>query len=255
MKGMMLGLVLAGIAVAGVVGAQAPAGAPAGSTGICKDGTYSTQTSKQGACRGHKGIQTWYVADGAPAAGTSAAKSMPAATAAAKPSAAIGAQASGPAPAGATGRCKDGTYTTQASKQGACRGHKGVDTWMGEGAAAPASAGIKPPMGMPSPAPAAVSKPAPLPTAASPAAAPTPSATAPASTSSGKKIGPASAGAAKLQAAGGGPGLVWVNMESKVYHCNGDEFYGKTKQGSYMTEAQAQTAGARGARGKSCAGK
>jgi len=37
-------------------------------------------------------------------------------------------------------------------------------------------------------------------------------------------------------------GLVWVNTSSKVYHKNG-QFYGKTKQGKFMTEADAQKAG------------
>lgn len=42
-------------------------------------------------------------------------------------------------------------------------------------------------------------------------------------------------------------GLVWVNTSSKVYHKEG-EFYGKTKQGKFMTEADAIKGGNRAAK-------
>jgi hypothetical protein len=38
-------------------------------------------------------------------------------------------------------------------------------------------------------------------------------------------------------------GMVWVNTASGVYHLEGSKFYGKTKKGKYMTEADAQKAG------------
>lgn len=42
-------------------------------------------------------------------------------------------------------------------------------------------------------------------------------------------------------------GMVWVNLGTKVYHKDG-EFYGNTKKGKFMTEADAQKAGYRAAK-------
>ncbi len=122
-----------------------------------------------------------------------------------------------------TATCKDGTAFSGATKKGACSGHKGVKDW---GAAATAAASTAPV--------AAASKPAAAPakaatTAAKPSATPT-----------------------MAEAPGGGAGKVWVNSKSKTYHCQGAKYYGKTKAGSYMTEAEAKTAGNHADHGKAC---
>jgi hypothetical protein len=41
------------------------------------------------------------------------------------------------------------------------------------------------------------------------------------------------------------PGMVWVNPDTKVYHKEGDRWYGKTKNGRYMNEGDAIKAGYR----------
>jgi hypothetical protein len=67
-------------------------------------------------------------------------------------------------------------------------------------------------------------------TSASPAAA-----AAPAAATKSASARPAQA----TPAPGGGHGLVWVNTESHVYHKEGSRFYGKTKKGKYVSEADA----------------
>ena len=41
------------------------------------------------------------------------------------------------------------------------------------------------------------------------------------------------------------PGMVWVTRRTKVYHVQGDRWYGKTKHGEWMTEEDALKAGYR----------
>ncbi len=41
------------------------------------------------------------------------------------------------------------------------------------------------------------------------------------------------------------PGMVWVNLETKIFHREGDRWYGRTKRGQYMSEADAVRAGYR----------
>lgn len=45
-----------------------------------------------------------------------------------------------------------------------------------------------------------------------------------------------------------GPGMVWVNLDSGVYHYQNSRYYGKTKNGKYMSEADAEKAGYRAAK-------
>jgi len=153
------------------------------------------------------------------------------------------AQAPAGAPAGATGQCNDSTYSTAATKKGACRGHKGVKQWFSADAAAPAPT--------PAAAPAAAApapKAAPAPAAAAPAA----TAPAPAATPAPAKASKAATAASTTPAPGGGPGMVWVNTASNVYHCPGTKYYGTTKAGKYLSEADAKAAGAHADHGKAC---
>lgn len=166
-----------------------------------------------------------------------------------------------------TALCKDGTYFDGATHKGACRGHQGVKEWLDKtaaksdaktdakstdtAAAATDDTATKKHHRKKDAAAAATGTAATAPAATAPAAT---AATAATAAKEGKpaKHTPPTPAKDIVAKPGGGPGLVWVNAESKVYHCQGDEWYGKTKQGSYMSAADAEKAGAHAAHGKAC---
>jgi hypothetical protein len=158
-----------------------------------------------------------------------------------------------------TATCKDGTPFSGTKRSGACRGHGGVQSW---GTAAPSQAAPS------QPAPAAGNTNTVTATCKDGTpfsgtkrsgacrghggvqswgtAAATPPSAAP------SLAAPPGAAGNTAAAPGGGGGQVWVNTDSKVYHCPGTRYYGKTKQGAYMSEAAAKAAGDRPAYGKGC---
>lgn len=208
------------------------ASVPAGATALCKDGSYYTGEKKQGGCRGHQGIKEWY---GPPPNSEKAVAPARDTSAPVTSSVATPTSSANQRPADATGLCKDGTYYTGATKRGACRGHQGVKEWYGS-----PSNPAKPPATAEAPTSAATPKPSP---SSSPAAPPAETQPAPLSKSETRTATPAP---------GGGANKVWLNTASNVYHCSGSRYYGTTKLGAYMTEAEAKAKGGRPDHGKPC---
>jgi DNA uptake protein ComE-like DNA-binding protein len=86
----------------------------------------------------------------------------------------------------------------------------------------------------------------PLVTVGAPAPAPTTAApTTPASPAASTTAKPAVTGTPQVPPV---KGMVWVNLSTKVYHKEGDIYYGNTKNGKFMTEADAIKAGYRAAK-------
>ena len=136
----------------------------------------------------------------------------------------------GAAPAlAATALCKDGTQYNGSSNRGACGHHGGVQQWLNVATAQT----TQPPAA--NNAPAAVPA-IPVPQPATPQVNPAPRAAAP----------------NNLAVANNATGQVWVNLKSKVYHCAGDRYYGKTKSGEFLPESQAVAQGFRPDHGKAC---
>jgi hypothetical protein len=89
-----------------------------------------------------------------------------------------------------------------------------------------------------------VDKIAPLVTAGAPPAAAPPVSRRPAASKS-SEVAKSTTGEAQVPPA---KGMVWVNTKSGVFHSEGDRWYGKTKEGKFMTESEALKAGYRAAK-------
>ena len=106
--------------------AAVPAAAQRSPTAHCNDGTYYYGASRREACAHHHGVSEWLGSQSraqlrsaarrpAPRGRTSAAHRPP----------------FHPRPAGATARCRDGTWSKNPHRAAACAAHGGVLRWTG----------------------------------------------------------------------------------------------------------------------------
>ncbi|HEV2685787.1 MAG TPA: DUF3761 domain-containing protein [Actinomycetota bacterium] len=128
---------------------------------------------------------------------------------------------------GATGKCGDGSYTHATSKRGACSDHGGVKDWYGT-AGAPKERSER--EAMPSERHDDVAK----------------------DRAERQHESMARDENMHRDRMAAGHDKVWVNTSTKVYHCEGDRWYGKTKHGEYMSQAEAREHGYRADHGKAC---
>lgn len=144
------------------------------------------------------------------------------------------------APQGATGLCKDGTFTQASTRKSACKQHGGVSTWYPtDGGADKAPAG-----GTLNPLPASETASGSNLDGTTQKAPKAPARQTPAALANGGTVRP--------QAPGAGPGLVWVDAKTNKYYCAADTNYGRTKSGKYVSEADAKSGGAAIAKNQNC---
>ena len=131
MKALITSVLLVGTIAATAVFAAPPADAPAGSMGMCKDGSYSSSPDKKGACRGHKGVKDWYgeASSAKPAAVSERAAAPPPSAMTTPPMAkpttpAVAGRTSGPATEPAPGGGAGKVWANTSSKVYHCSGDK-----------------------------------------------------------------------------------------------------------------------------------
>lgn len=259
----------------------APATYAQTASAVCKDGSTWIGKSHSGACRGHQGVQSW--------TDSSATTTSSTTTTTRKSRASRGDSSSGgmmtpsttskTTTGNATAICKDGSMWTGKSHSGACRGHQGVASWSSTSISTSTTAPTMPTSNMPSSrtntmttgSVSATCKDGTMWSGKSHSGAcrghqgvASWSSTSTSTTTSNAPMAPMPNRTSRTStttqtttmrttpAPGGGAGMVWVNASTKVYHCQGDRWYGMTKQGHYLTEAQAQAQGDRPDRGKQC---
>jgi hypothetical protein len=114
------------ISASGFAQTTAPAAAPAGSTGLCKDGSYFSGDTKKGACSKHGGVKDWYGKAAAPAAAAPAAAAPAAPASAMKNTAKSTPETPAMAPAAGGGPGK--VWVNTSSKTYHCNGSKWYGT-------------------------------------------------------------------------------------------------------------------------------
>ena len=129
-------LVCVAVACLGALAASPAAAQQRSPTAHCYDGTYYYGASRRLACAHHRGVSEWLgplsrsqLRSTTPRHRPQARK--PTVRSSTRPRTTTRAQPAHPRPAGATAQCKDGTWSKDPRRAGACARHGGIARWLG----------------------------------------------------------------------------------------------------------------------------